>query len=231
MSIWSTPLSNVTFRNYSKVELIDTNASDLQVARAAWVSTVGEDAREKENGRVEGLINFLWREKHTSPFEHGSWTFLVNTPIFVAREAMRHRTGAYNEWSGRYSDLKPEFYLPSADRPLRQVGKVGQYSFEPGTSDQYAILQTHFRGVCQRAWDGYMAMKEAGIANEVARDVLPVGIFTTYYVTMNTRNLMHFLDLRTAPNALEEIRRVAGIMEASFKERMPLTYKAWKDNK
>src|ERR1043165_1362547 len=85
-------------------------ASDLQVCRAAWVSQAGEDARIKDTDRPERLIGFLYRNKHMSPFEHGMFTFMVHCPIFVAREFHRHRTQSYNEVSGRYSELEPEFY-------------------------------------------------------------------------------------------------------------------------
>ena len=99
------------FRDTVSVTLEKCNASDLDVARAAWVSTFGSDAREKDPERVAGLVKYLYRNKHMSPFEHGSFTFMVECPIFVAREFMRHRTFSYNEVSGRYTDMKPVFYI------------------------------------------------------------------------------------------------------------------------
>lgn len=215
------------FVNESRVELIKHNASDLDVARAAWVSNFGEDAREKDGTRVKGLINFLYRERHMSPFEHGSFTFFVDTPIFVAREFMRHRTGSYNEVSGRYTELKPRFYVAAEDRPLVQQGKVGNYYFVPGTKSQYDYLSTMSRQAYENAWGAYQNMLNAGVAREVARDVLPVGIMTQFYVTMSPRNLMQFLTLRNAPNALYEIREVAVKMENIFAEAMPFTYEAY----
>ena len=213
--------------NESSVELIKHNASDLDVARAAWVSNYGEDAREKDGARVKGLINFLYRERHMSPFEHGSFTFFVDTTIFVAREFMRHRTGSYNETSGRYKELAPRFYIPGPERPLIQQGKVGNYYFVPGSEEQYDMLVEEFCAAYEEDWARYQRLLDAGIAKEVARIPLPVGIFTQFYVTMNPRNVMQFLNLRTAPNALYEIRDVANQMEAIFAEAMPYTYEAY----
>lgn len=215
------------FVNESRVELIKHNASDLDVARAAWVSNYGEDAREKDGARVKGLINYLYRERHMSPFEHGSFTFFVDTTIFVAREFMRHRTGSYNETSGRYKELEPRFYIVGPERPLIQQGKVGQYYFVPASEEQYNYVRTATEQAYENAWGAYQNMLNAGIAKEVARDVLPVGIMTQFYVTMNPRNVMQFLNLRTAPNALYEIREVAAKMEEIFAEAMPYTYEAY----
>lgn len=215
------------FVNESRVELIKHNASDLDVARAAWVSNYGEDAREKDGARVKGLINYLYREKHMSPFEHGSFTFFVETTIFVAREFMRHRTASYNETSGRYMELKPKFYVPGPERPLVQEGKVGNYTFVPGTEEQYELLVNEFCEAYEEDWARYQRLLDAGIAKEVARIPLPVGIMTQFYVTMNPRNVMQFLGLRTAPNALYEIREVADKIEAEFSKAMPYTFEAY----
>lgn len=214
-----------------RVELIKCNASDVDVARAAWVSNYGEDAREKDAGRISGLINYLYRERHMSPFEHGSFTFFVDVPIFVAREFMRHRTFSYNEISGRYTQLTPKFYVPKNTRPLVQQGKVGQYTFAPGTDEQYAILRRWDEDTYMHAWDTYQGLINNGVAREVARNVLPVGIYTQFYATVNPRNLMQFLDLRNASNALFEIRDTAEQMEEFFEEKMPLTYKAYDDDR
>lgn len=214
------------FDNVMRVELIKTNASDEDVARAAWVSNYGEDAREKEAGRIEGLINFLYANKHMSPFEHGSFTFFIDCPIFVAREFMRHRTFSYNEVSGRYKELEPKFYIPAKSRPLVQQGKVGAYNFEVDET-LFPVVEDRYTPAYKAAWENYQAMIEAGIAREVARNVLPVGIYTQFYATCNPRNLMQFLTLRNDGPALFEIRDVAEQMEEHFEDTMPLTYKAY----
>jgi len=226
------------FVSSSKAELIKTNASDEDVARAAWVSNFGDDAKEKmaEEGRLQGLINFLYRERHMSPFEHGSFTFFIDTPIFVAREFMRHRTFSYNETSGRYKELSPRFFVVDETRPLVQEGKVGAYRFVPGSPEQSKSVQRLTQFANRIAWAAYQGMLKLGVAREVARNVLPVNIMTQFYATANPRNIMQFLQLRNDPNALKEIRDVAIAIEEQFAQAMPLTYAAykaydWRDDK
>ena len=120
----------IIFRDDMSVELVKSSASDSDVIWAARVSTAGEqslDAVGQDASRAEGLINYLARERHGSPFEHTSMTFFVSAPIFVFREFMRHRIASYNEESGRYRELNPVFYIPSKDRRLVQIGKPGAY--------------------------------------------------------------------------------------------------------
>ena len=222
---------------FTKIEMTDqmgvhleqSNASDLLVARAAWVSNFGSDAREKDGERVAGLIKYLYRNKHMSPFEHGDFTFFIDCPIFVAREFMRHRTFRFNEVSGRYKTLEPKFYLPNEARPVVQHGKVGEYNFSEGSEIQYASINKWVPRAYRVAWFAYRVMRKLGVANEVARIVLPVGLYTQFYASVNPRNLMHFLDLRTDPQALAEIRAVADQMELVLEAQMPYTYAAWKD--
>jgi thymidylate synthase (FAD) len=219
----------IEFLDHSTVELVDFMGGDLRTARAAWVSQ-SYDSREKEPNRVEGLINFLEKNRHTSPSEHSVFTFYVKTPIFVAREFVRHRTQSINEISGRYTKMKPVFYVPGRDRPLIQTGKIGGYTFDPGNEEQYFRTSTALMQNATQAWVSYLSLKELGIANEVARDVLPLSLYTEFYTTMNSRNLKHFLGLRTADDALYEIRDVAKQMEQIFAEQMPISYRAWKEN-
>lgn len=219
----------IEFLDHSAVELVDFMGGDLRTARAAWVSQ-SYDSREKDTGRIEGLINFLENNRHTSPSEHSVFTFYVKTPIFVAREFMRHRTQSINEISGRYTEMKPTFYIPSAERPLVQNGKIGSYRFEPGSPEQIAITRQTMMKKCAADWQTYTELKDLGLANEVARDVLPLSLFTEFYTTMNSRNVKHFLGLRTADDALYEIRDVAFQMERIFAEQMPISYQAWKNS-
>lgn len=219
------------FITSSRVELIKTNASDIDVARAAWVSNYGEDAREKDADRIDGLIKYLYANRHMSPFEHGSFTFFVDVPLFVAREFHRHRTFSYNEVSGRYSELKPRFYIPAPERPLIQSGKVGAYNFTEGTFGQYARVKNTLERNAKAAWSNYLWLLENDIAREVARDVLPLNLMTQFYATVNPRNLMQFLDLRNDTQALYEIREVAVQMQGYFSETMPITYNAYRAGK
>jgi thymidylate synthase (FAD) len=131
--------SKARYNSDVTVELVKHSASDHDVAFAARVSTQGERSLESvsgfdmgENEKLFGLINFLARERHGSPLEHSVFTFYVKAPIFVWREHMRHHMASYNEESGRYRQLEPEFYIPSIDRKLIQTGKTGAYVFESG---------------------------------------------------------------------------------------------------
>lgn len=217
----------IEFVDHSTVELIKTNASDEDVAYAAWVSNFAEKAKDRDTSRIEGLINFLWRENHTSPFEHGSFTFFVETPIFVTREYQRHRTWSYNETSGRYKILSPRFYLPNQDRPLVQTGKIGQYKHAPGSGEQYDLMAAVQTNAVETAWRAYQTQLDAGIAKEVARNILPLNIMTQFYATANPLNVLKFMILRSEENALYEIRMISKMEEEMFKVTMPLTYAAF----
>ena len=191
-------MSEIVFRDDVTVELVKSSASDADVIWAARVSTAGEtslDEINKDADRSAGLIDYLARERHGSPFEHTSFTFFISAPIFVFREFMRHRIASYNEESGRYRELKPVFYIPNKDRKLIQVGKTGHYTFEPGTDAQYELMVSEMKKAYTAAYDAYQKMLEAGIAREVARATLPVATYSSMYVTMNARALMHFVPL------------------------------------
>jgi thymidylate synthase (FAD) len=225
------------------VELVRASAHDSDVLFAARVSTQGEQTLEAAaagagaTDRDRGLINYLMRDRHGSPFEHNSMTFFVQAPISVFREFMRHRIASYNEESGRYRELRPVFYVPGPERNLVQVGKPGAYEFLPGSPEQTALVDAEIRSVCIAAYASYRRMLDAGIAREVARAVLPVTIYSSMYVTMNARSLMNFLSLRTKREGTHfpsfpqrEIEMVAEQMEQHFAELMPLTYETFNGN-
>jgi thymidylate synthase (FAD) len=227
----------IQFRDDVSVELVKSSASDADVIWAARVSTAGDKSLEDvgaDAAKSEGLINYLARERHGSPFEHTSMTFFISAPIFVFREFMRHRIASYNEESGRYRELRPVFYVPSKDRKLVQVGKPGSYSFVEGTTEQYQMTVDAIKETCTLAYENYQKMLTAGVAREVARAVLPVTLYSSMYVTMNARALMNFLSLRTAREGSHfpsypqrEIEMVAEKMEAEFAKLMPITYGAF----
>ena len=227
----------IIYRDDVTVELVKSSASDADVIWAARVSTAGEQSMDEigeDPARSAGLINYLARERHGSPFEHTSMTFFISAPIFVFREFMRHRIASYNEESGRYRELKPVFYVPSTDRKLIQVGKTGSYTFVDGTTEQYETSVKAMKDAYVVAYEQYQKMLDVGIAREVARVVLPVGLYSSMYVSMNSRALMNFLSLRTAREGSHfpsypqrEIEMVAEKMEAEFAKLMPLTYGAF----
>jgi thymidylate synthase (FAD) len=233
-------VTDVEFRSDVTVELVRAAAQDADVLFAARVSTKGEaslDDVDADAQRSQGLINYLMRDRHGSPFEHNSMTFFVSAPIFVFREFMRHRIASYNEESGRYRELRPVFYVPGPERKLVQEGKPGAYDFVDGTPEQHRITVEQTKAACEGAYAAYQAMLDAGVAREVARTVLPVGTYSSMYVTMNARSLMNFLSLRTKrPDAAfpsfpqREIEMVAEAMEDYWAELMPLTHAAFERN-
>jgi thymidylate synthase (FAD) len=229
-----------TFRSDVAVELVRASAQDADVLFAARVSTKGEsslDDVDADASRSTGLINYLMRDRHGSPFEHNSMTFYVQAPIFVFREFMRHRMASYNEESGRYRELRPVFYVPGPDRRLVQQGKPGAYEFVDGTPEQHALVEHETRTVCEAAYASYQRMLAAGVAREVARIVLPVTIYSSMYVTVNARSLMNFLSLRTKREDSQfpsfpqrEIEMCAEKMEQAWAGLMPLTHAAFEKN-
>lgn len=204
--------------------------TDLDVPEAARVSSRGWDEFEEDDliltERDEGLIEMLSSSGHTSPFEHMGASFYVKVPIFTAREWMRHRTQSYNEESGRWKVLAPEFYLIDANRPVTQVGRTGEYRFEPDF-DKAQLAQDSIRyanGVC---WDEYQRQLDSGVAKEVARMCLPVNIFTSFIVSANYLNWMKFLKLRCHPTAMHEIRVAADQVRNHLTKRFPVSSAAW----
>jgi thymidylate synthase (FAD) len=230
----------ITFRSDVTVELVRSSARDADVLFAARVSTRGEQSLDQVDADAErstGLINYLMRDHHGTPFEHNSMTFYVQAPIFVFREFMRHRIASYNEESGRYRELRPVFYVPGPERRLRQVGKPGAYEFLEGTPEQTELVRAETERVCREAFAAYQRMLEAGVAREVARIVLPLTIYSSMYVTMNARSLMNFLSLRTARQGSRfpsfpqrEIEMCAERMEEIWAGLMPLTHAAFEAN-
>ena len=230
----------VSFRSDVTVELIKHSASDEDVIWAARVSTKGEQSHEDlgaDASKSSGLINYLMRDRHGSPFEHSVFTFFVQAPIFMWREHFRHRIASYNEESGRYKVLEPVCYVPGADRNLIQVGKAGAYVFEPGTPEQSQLVVEQTKQACTDAYAAYQSMLDAGVAREVARIVLPLTIYSSAYVTMNARALMNFLSLRRKAEGSHfpsfpqrEIEMVAEKYEAIFENHMPLTHAAFVAN-
>lgn len=202
-------------------------ADDLSVVNSARVSFAKRS--EVMEPKDEGLIEFLMRERHGTPFEHNAFRFHVVAPIFVAREWFRHRIGSFNELSGRYSEMPAEWYKITPDAVRRQVGSPGKYSFEPFGDDAVEVAKV-LNDVMSSAYRTYNYLLQIGVAKEVARLVIPVGGMTEFYWTVNARSLMNFLSLRNSPHAQFEIRQYAVAIEEMFENCMPATYSAWVRN-
>jgi len=238
--VTTAPTTQVRYRSDVTVDLVKSSASDADVVFAARVSTQGERSRasiDADPAEASGLIRFLMRERHGSPFEHSVMTFYVAAPIFVWREHMRHRMSSYNEESGRYRVLEPVFYTPGPQRNLVQVGKPGAYEFVPGNPQQHEVVTEAVQQATAEAYAQYERMLEAGIARELARTVLPVSIYSSAYVTMHARALMNFLSLRRHTDdshfpsyPQREIEMVAERYEELWAGLMPLTHAAFVAN-
>ena len=224
-------------------ELIQHTGSDEMIARAAWVSTQGAnvapDGEEINEERLRGLLGFLMKNRHGSPFEHNTITMRVSAPISVFREWHRHRAGfSYNEASGRYMKLAPVFYVPDPNRPLKQVGKAGAYEFVPiDDDDAYWEGALVMHEAYESAYASYERLLEMGWAKEVARQVLPVGLFSTMYVTANLRAWFHFLSLRcNVPDAtfpskpMHEIEMPARQALEILRELFPISVELYEQN-
>lgn len=275
----------ITCRTGVDVELIQTVGGDATLAAAAKVlkpDAYAEYLRTHEKASVDGLLRYLMRHRHGTPFEHAFMSFCVRAPIFVWREWHRHRIGqSYNEESARYKQLEPEFYVPPRDRPMIKVEdwKPGRPKFM--TLDEYAALETsgctrcdgfgrvsdgphRVSEVCSQCknkaggryipdveYDAILTDMAAGYADEyaryerqlkrnldpgLARDNLPVGIYSSCWVSLNPRSCMAFLSLRThEPEAkfvsypLYEIEQAARRVESMFAELFPITHSAFNE--
>ena len=222
------PDNTIRVLDHGFVRLDDAMADDLSVVNGARVSF----ARHKDemDEADQGLIRFLMRERHGTPFEHNAFRFHIRCPIFVAREWFRHRVGSFNEFSLRYARATDDFYVPEPDDVRTQVGKPGAYSFEPVSEEISEATRERLREVYETAYRAYEELVELGVARELARSVLPVGAYTEFYWTVNARSLMNFLSLRNSQSAQREIRRYAEACERFLEEQMPVTYAAFLAN-
>lgn len=217
-------------------------AADNDVIEAMMVSTMGDEVQQLwENEGIEGIdgrIRFLMKNRHGTPFEQNYFQFFVKAPIAVFREHHRHRIGwSYNEESGRYKVMKPEFYIPPQERPLMQEGKPGHYVMKPGTPEMHDAMSQMMYESFAYDYARYDAMLNAGVAKEVARGVLPVYLMTSMFASCNARSMMAFLSLRTdEPEStfpskpmweIDEL--VARVYEKALKAYMPITYQAFCD--
>ena len=224
----TTPDQTIRLLDHGFVRLDGALADDLSVVNGARVSF----ARRKDvmDESDEGLIRFLMRDRHGSPFEHNAFRFHVRCPIFVAREWFRHRIGSFNEFSLRYAKATEDFYVPEPEDVRTQVGKPGAYRFERVDPELAETAREELQAVYDQAYAAYARLVEQGVARELARSVLPVGAYTQFYWTVNARALMNFVSLRNSEFAQLEIRRYAEAVERFFAELMPVTHAAFLEN-
>ena len=219
------PQDTIAVLDHGFVRLDGALADDLSVVNGARVSFARRKTEMDDSDA--GLIRFLMRERHASPFEHAVFRFHVRCPIFIAREWFRHRWSSFNEFSMRYAEASDDFYVPPSDDVRTQVGKPGAYTFEAVEPEIAERTREELRSVYELAYATYERLVGLGVARELARAVIPVGAYTEFYWTVNARSLMNFLSLRAAEAAQREIRYYAEACEQFFAARMPVTYDAF----
>lgn len=216
------------------VELVDYMPSGIidperRIVEAARTSTGSERMNTKLEVGDKGLIKFLWQNEHMTPFEMCVVQLLVKCPIFVARQWMRHRTGSFNEFSGRYSKMKDEFYEPEQVRVQHKIHKQmsdpDAIVDEDVSADFYTYLEQS-----ESLYEKYEDLSKRGVAKELARIALPMSIYTQFMWTVNLRNLMHFLKLRMAEDAQLEIRDFANAIYRLIKPIFPNTCDAFENS-
>ncbi len=205
------------------VRLVDWMGSDQRIVQSARVSYGDGTKTVRED---KGLIDYLMRHAHTSPFEQVQFTFHAKMPIFVARQIVRHRTAKLNEISGRYSILKDEFYEPDVSRMVKQSKDNKQGSSEELLEDAESILQS-FKDEQFEMYDNYQEYIQGGMAKEMARINLPLSIYTEWYWTIDLHNLFHFLKLRMDSHAQHEVRVYADAKFNLIKDIVPFACEAF----
>jgi thymidylate synthase (FAD) len=205
--------------HYGYVRYIDHLGTDERIVEAARISykspSKGEEADKK-------LLEYLFKNRHTSPLEQCNITFNIKMPIFVMRQFVRHRTFRLNEWSGRYSEMVEEMYTPILWRTQDKTNKQGSVpvadmiDWHTGNT---AILKNSY----DVAYTAYQRLIDHGVAKELARIVLPLGLYTEIYVNCDLHNLIHFFNLRISPHAQQEIRDVAYAMLSITEKLFPWT--------
>lgn len=206
------------------VELLNVMGDDMTVVNAARVSYLSESKGEEKD---KGLINFLMRNRHTSPFEMVEFQWRVKCPLFVARQWHRHRTWSYNEVSRRYTSENIEFYYPfewrTESKENKQASKgiiIKQGELFECYDELYAVVHT--------AMTVYNRMLERGVAKEQARMILPQNLYTMFYAKVDLHNLLHFIGLRSDEHAQWEIQQYSNAMLNIIEDYVPWTVEAWR---
>ncbi|MGB9663914.1 MAG: FAD-dependent thymidylate synthase [Ignavibacteria bacterium] len=213
--------------NHGFIRLIDYMGGDESIVQAARVS-YGKGTKTVSEDRT--LIRYLMRHQHTTPFEMVEFKFHIKLPLFVARQWIRHRTANVNEYSGRYSIMPEEFYVPDETviKFQSKANKQGRDSEEVPPEIRKRVLEILLQEQ-KSAFSGYQEMLNYNIARELARINLPLSLYTQWYWKIDLHNLFHFLKLRMDKHAQYEIRVYAEKMAEIVKAVVPIAYEAFED--
>ena len=212
--------------NHGFVRRVDHMGNDLSIVRSARVSHNAEWRAGDDAGKDEKLIDFLMRNRHTTPFEAVTFTFEVKAPIFIIRQWHRHRTQSYNEVSARYTELPEEFYIPDVDQ-ITQQSKDNKQMRTNEKHPHAEAMSTCMKGSNEQSFALYKQLLADGCPRELARTVLPLATYTHMFATMNLHNLFHFLKLRTHSHAQWEIQQYANAMLRTIKPIVPVAVESW----
>lgn len=224
-------MDRVDVLDHGFVRLVDSMGNDLSVVRAARVSYDAAWRAGEDDGSDNRLINYLWKHKHTTPFEAVTFTFEVKAPIFVFRQWHRHRTWSFNELSARYRELPEEFYVPSPENigvqsaSSKQARLIEQW--DDDTVSQRRVQCVSARKSMETAFDVYRDLLSDGWPRELARSVLPVATYSHMFGTVDLLNLLKFLTLRCDAHAQYEIRVYADAMRELIRAIVPACVSAW----
>lgn len=223
-------MSNViNVLDYGYVRLVDRMGNDLSISRAARVSYDADWRAGEDKGSDERLIRYLWRNKHTSPFEAVTFTFEVKAPLFVLRQWHRHRTWSFNEVSGRYTELSEDFYVPAPEvighqSPNNKQGRdlEGALTEEALEAARELMINTNTGG-----FEDYRALLQLGVSRELARTVLPLATYSRMFASVDLLNLLKFITLRLHPHAQWEIQQYARALLDLIRPIVPVAVGAW----
>ncbi len=224
-------MDKIDVLDHGFVRLIESMGSDLSITRAARVSYDAAWRAGEDEGSDARLIRYLWKNKHTSPFEAVEFQFEVKAPIFVFRQWHRHRTWSFNELSARYRELPEEFYVPDPFKVGVQAkdNKQARDIAAANASLDHRADADMLRKQCEESFATYRKLLEAGWPRELARSVLPVATYSHMFAKVDLRNLLHFLDLRIHPHAQHEIRVYGEAMLELIRPVVPVAVKAWEE--
>ena len=212
--------------DYGFVYLVDYMGNDDAIVQAARVSYGAGTKRVTEDN---GLIRYLRRHMHTTPSEMVEFKFHCKMPIFVARQWIRHRTASVNEYSGRYSEMSNEFYVPEKAVLAKQSKTNKQGRAETLSPEQQEQVLTLLKDDAERVYAHYKKFLEHDLARELARIGLTVANYTEWYWKLDLHNLLHFLKLRMDAHAQYEIRIFADAMASIVRDAVPISYQAFED--
>ena len=224
--------SVVNVLDHGYVRYIDHMGSDERICEAARISYKSPSKGREQDQK---LINYLWKNKHTSPFEMVKLTVNIKLPIFVMRQYVRHRMQNLNEVSARYTELPNEFYIPTKWRKQDTKNKQGSVvdkdwdwpAPELGDISTHEAFSQQLRQHCEDCYKLYQQYIKNGVAREMARMVLPLNIYTEIYACWDMKNLLHFITLRDDSHAQQEIQEYGKVVKAMCKELFPMTMNAY----